>query len=80
VHKDRSIPGEPKVAVLFANSTSHCSIVMVGLVPTIHVFFCPPVGSALPRKSWMVGTRPTMTAENGEDHGATGGTGGACPA
>jgi hypothetical protein len=31
--------------------------VMVGLVPTIHVFL--PAGSLL--KTWMVGTSPTMT-------------------
>jgi hypothetical protein len=34
--------------------------VMVGLVPTIHVFFCRWVSTA-PRKSWMVATSATMT-------------------
>jgi len=36
---------------------------MVGLVPTIHVFFCPPHASIPAKKSWMVATSATMTIE-----------------
>jgi hypothetical protein len=34
------------------------TVVMVGLVPTIHVFFCLDR-----KKSWMVATSATMTME-----------------
>jgi hypothetical protein len=36
---------------------------MVALVATIHVFLGGRRDSAPSKKSWMVGTRPTMTAE-----------------
>jgi hypothetical protein len=34
---------------------------MVALVATIHVFFRQRRDPALPKKSWMVGLKPTMT-------------------
>jgi hypothetical protein len=36
---------------------------MVGLVPTIHDFFCWPPSSVVPKKTWMVATSATMTIE-----------------
>jgi hypothetical protein len=40
-------------------------VVMVGLVPTIHAFFLPPHVPPGAKKSWMVATSATMTAERG---------------
>jgi hypothetical protein len=34
---------------------------MVGLVPTIHVFFCQQQSRGITKKSWMVATSATMT-------------------
>jgi hypothetical protein len=36
---------------------------MVGLVPTIHVFFVGHRSRCSQKKSWMPGTRPGMTVK-----------------
>jgi hypothetical protein len=38
-------------------------VVMLALVASIHDFFYSLADRVAPKKSWMVGTRPTMTIQ-----------------
>jgi hypothetical protein len=53
---DRAITG-------FMPWLSPHTVVMVALVATIHAFFGRAKTNDRQRKSWMVGTRPTMAVE-----------------